>query len=144
MPRITDEGQYIGDAFLASPPKRKETRLTAILVTLILIAVLSLAWAVLGAISRAHAHDAKNPQWNNWLMAQKNQEDGICCNETDTFVLGDNEWRVVNAHYEVLHNGAWMEVPASALTKSKENPTNGALLWVWNGKVQCFKPGTFY
>jgi hypothetical protein len=44
----------------------------------------------------------------------------------------------------VLHNGARMEVPASALTKSKENPTNGALLWVWNGKVQCFKPGTFY
>lgn len=99
---------------------------------------------VLVSIQKASAHDPKHPEWNSWLMSQHNQNDGVCCDGNDTFVLSDNEWRTVHGHYEVLYDGAWHEVPGWALTKTHDNITGGALLWVWQGQVQCFKPGTFY
>jgi hypothetical protein len=93
---------------------------------------------------KAWAHDSRHPEWNSWLMSQQNQSNAACCDGNDTFVLGDNEWRTNNGHYEVFHDGAWQAVPEWALTKSHENITGSALLWIWQGHVQCFKPGTFY
>jgi hypothetical protein len=99
---------------------------------------------VLVSTQKAFAHDPGHPEWNSWLMSQQNQNNGVCCDGNDTLVLGDNEWRTANDHYEVLYNGAWQEVPAWALTRSHDNITGSALLWVWHGHVRCFKPGTFY
>jgi hypothetical protein len=93
---------------------------------------------------QAWAHDPRHPEWNSWLMSQQNQSNAACCDGNDTFVLGDNEWRTNDGHYEVFHDGAWRAVPEWALTKSHENITGSALLWIWRGHVQCFKPGTFY
>jgi hypothetical protein len=95
-------------------------------------------------MQKAFAHDPKHPEWNGWLMSQHNQNDGVCCDGNDTFVLTDKEWRIANGHYDVLYDGAWHKVPNWALTKTQDNITGSALLWVWDGHVQCFKPGTFY
>jgi hypothetical protein len=102
------------------------------------------AIVVLVRVQHALAHDPEHPEWNRWLMSQVNQNNGMCCDGSDTYVLGDNEWRTVRGHYEVLHDGAWQQVPDWALTKSHNNITGSALLWMWQGRVQCFKPGTFY
>jgi hypothetical protein len=90
------------------------------------------------SIQKAFAHDPKHPEWTSWLMSQHNQNDAICCDGND------NEWRTNNGHYEVFYDGGWHEVPEWALTRSRDNITGNALLWVWQGHVQCFKPGTFY
>jgi hypothetical protein len=102
------------------------------------------AMVILAFIQVAFAHDPNHPEWNSWLMSQHNQNNGMCCDGNDTFVLGDNEWRTANGHYEVLYDGAWHEVPNWALTQSQDNITGSALVWIWQGHVQCFKPGTFY
>ncbi len=92
----------------------------------------------------ASAHDAQHPEWTPWLMEQRNQSGAACCDGEDVVRLSDSEWRTTGDHYEVWHNGGWMAVPDSAMTKSHDNIADGALLWMWQGKVQCFKPGTFY
>jgi hypothetical protein len=95
-------------------------------------------------VGLANAHDPLHPEWTDWLMSQKNQNNGECCNGQDTLVLSDSEWKVVGDHYEVFHNGTWMSVPRWALTQGTDNITGHALLWVFNMRVMCFKPGTFY
>jgi hypothetical protein len=111
------------------------------LVALVFVAiwVLLVTWAF-----RAYAHDAAHPEWNPWLMQQRNQRDWVCCNDEDVLVLADNEWRTVGDHYEVLRDGRWEPVPAWAMTTTGDNITGGALLWVLDGQIRCFKPGTFY
>ena len=139
MNRITDEGQYVEDFWTPTRPRRSMRRHWWWVVLL-------LAYGIAGlAIRSATAH---LPEHSDWAATQFNQNNGQCCDGNDTIGLGDNEWRVVGhgtgSHYEVLHNGNWLIVPPHAMTKSKENPTGGALLWLWQTKVQCFKPGTFY
>lgn len=94
--------------------------------------------------AQALAHDASNPEWNPWLMLQRNANGGICCTGDDTFVLTDSEWRMRGDHYEVLHGGTWLPVPTEALVPGSDNPTGHALLWVFDGLVRCFKPGVMY
>lgn len=103
-----------------------------------------LALLLLLAALPAAAHDAKHPEWTDWLMSQHNQNDGSCCDGEDVIQLSDSEWHIAGDHYEVLHNGGWLSVPAWAMTQGRDNITGGALLWLWHGRVQCFKPGTFY
>lgn len=93
----------------------------------------------------AHAHDAHNPALSKWSMQQKNQLNSPCCNGEDVFSLTDSEWRIVGDHYEAYFKGEWMKIPQSALIKrSDEAPTSNALLWVWYGRPQCFRPGLTY
>jgi hypothetical protein len=119
------------------PAEHEARGFTRAMWALMLVGALLISWS-------AFAHDATHPEWNAWLMKQHNQKDGMCCDGEDTLALADNEWRTVGGHYEVLRNGSWTEVPDWALTQTRDNPTGGALLWVWKGHVQCFKPGTFY
>jgi hypothetical protein len=91
-----------------------------------------------------HAHSVGHPELDDWLMAQTNQNNGMCCDGEDVIELGDNEWRVLGDHYEVVLQGKWTPIEPWMLTRSPENRMSSALLWVWKGHPQCFKPGTFY
>jgi hypothetical protein len=102
-------------------------------------AVILLLW-----LSIAHAHSADHPELDDWLMAQTNQNNGMCCDGEDVIALSDSEWRIEGGHYEVALHGRWTPIEPWMLTQSPENRMSGALLWVWKGHVQCFKPGTFY
>jgi hypothetical protein len=138
--RWTDEDGWIVEDIQHNfwqPSERPSWGFTMAMWVLMLVGALLISWS-------AFAHDPSHPEWNSWLMTQHNQNNGMCCDGEDTHVLADNEWRTVSDHYEVLNNGKWIEVPDWALTKTRDNPTGNALLWVWNGRVQCFKPGTFY
>lgn len=110
-----------------------------ILWSLALGAMLLLPWL---GIARAHSPD--RPDLDDWLMAQTNQHNGMCCDGEDVIALSDNEWRVQGDHYEVVLHGKWTPIESWMLTKSPENRMSSALLWVWDGHPQCFKPGTFY
>ena len=77
-------------------------------------------------------------------MSQTNQNNGMCCDGEDVIELSDNEWRIQGDHYEVLIRGKWTPIEPWMLTQSPENRLSNALLWIWKGRVQCFKPGTFY
>jgi hypothetical protein len=79
-----------------------------------------------------------------WLMAQRNQNDGMCCDGEDAVMLSDTDWRMKDGHYEVRFSGAWVTVPDWAQTVTPDNPTGSALVWIWQGRVQCFKPGFAY
>lgn len=133
----TDEGSDDTSFWHPTPRRRHPTRIWGILAA---IALLLCLWAGI-----AWAHDSKDPRLNDWTMQQTNQNDGSCCDGNDVFVLSDSEWRISGDHYEVLHNGEWLEVPPWALIKrGEDSPTHSALLWVWHGRAQCFKSGQLY
>jgi hypothetical protein len=119
-------------------------RLEGFVILAILLAGAVVILGLTAVAQPASAHDPRHPEWNGWLMSQHNQNDVACCDGNDTFVLADNEWRTNGDHYEIFHGGSWQVVPEWALTKSRDNITGNALLWMWQGHVQCFKPGTFY
>jgi hypothetical protein len=97
-----------------------------------------------GFAQPSHAHDQQHPEWIEWLMSQKNQYNGECCTGQDVTVLEDKEWAMKKDHYEVLVGRNWVPVPSWAITMRHDNITGSALLWVWQGHVQCFKPGFAY
>jgi len=103
-----------------------------------------LLWFGLLWFGIAHAHSVDHPELDDWLMAQTNQNNGMCCDGEDVIALSDTEWRTQGDHYEVVLHGRWTSIEPWMLTRSPENHMDSALLWVWNGHVQCFKPGTFY
>jgi hypothetical protein len=106
--------------------------------------VACLALLFLAGVSVAHAHIPDQPDWTDWLMQQRNQKDAMCCHGGDTVMLSDTDWRMKGDHYEVRFGGVWMIVPDWARTVTQDNPTGSALLWIWQGRVQCFKPGFSY
>jgi hypothetical protein len=95
---------------------------------------------VLMWVGIANAHSADRPELNDWLMAQRNQIDGVCCDGNDVVQLSDNQWRIQGDHYEVNWRGTWEEIPNDRLTKDAGNKLPTALLWVYRQHVQCFKP----
>ncbi len=108
----------------------------------LLTGLLCTPWLGVGA---AGAHVPAHPEWADWLMMQQNQNNGMCCDGEDTLMLDDDEWRTANlGGYEVRVDGHWQAVPDWALTRTRDNITGHALLWLWRGRVQCFKPGTLY
>jgi hypothetical protein len=102
-------------------------------------AALLLAW-----LGIARAHMAEAPEMNEWLMAQRNQNGGMCCSGGDTIELSDSEWGTENGRYWVVFNGKKTSVEPWMLTSDPRNKLPNALLWVWDNHPQCFKPATFY
>jgi hypothetical protein len=108
-------------------------------------------WAALVAavtltvwVAVAHAHSSDRPELNDWLMAQRNVLGSACCDGDDVMQLSDSEWRIAGDHYEVNFRGKWEPVPNSTLTQEPGNLMPNALVWIWQNRVQCFKPATFY
>ena len=102
------------------------------------------ATLLLLCLGTARAHSRDDPELDDWLMAQTNQNNGMCCDGEDVIALSDSEWRIRGNHYEVVFRGTWTPIESWMLTRSPENRMGSALLWSWQGHVQCFKPGTFY
>jgi hypothetical protein len=106
---------------------------------LIVIIILGTA-ALICFAGYAWAHDPSG-KYTAWLMEQTNQNNGSCCDGTDSIFLEDDQWRIAGDHYQVFYAASWHDVPSWALTQSKENITGKAVLWLWAGRPQCFKPG---
>lgn len=149
MSRITEYEQYDEESFWR-PQERPKRHTTVVLWALLLIGAVCIALAVSGAISRAHAHVGDRPDLDEWLMAQRNVLGGVCCNGDDTFQLTDSEWRIVgnaekgDRHYQVFFEHLWHDVGDGQLTEDPNNRLPNALLWWYQGQVQCFKPAWFW
>lgn len=94
---------------------------------------------------RAHAHDARHPELNDWFMGLKNHKGYPCCDGSDATRLEDPDWENVNGHYRVRLEGEWVEVPDDAVVDGV-NRLGPALVWPYylDGKlvgIRCFMPG---
>jgi hypothetical protein len=105
----------------------------------LIAAVLLIVW-----VAAAHAHSTDRPELNDWLMDQKNTLGSVCCDGDDVLQLSDSQWRIASDHYEVNFRGVWETVPNDRLTQEPGNKFPSALVWVWQTRVQCFKPATLY
>jgi hypothetical protein len=105
----------------------------------LIAAVLFIGW-----VAVANAHSPEHPELNDWLMAQKNTLGSVCCDGDDVLQLSDSQWRIAGDHYEVNFRGVWETVPNDRLTQEPRNKLPNALVWIWQTRVQCFKPATFY
>lgn len=112
-------------------------------VVILTLLVLSFYLGISAVVRVASAHMPDRPAMDGWLMAQKNQLGDVCCDGDDTIRLSDSEWGTENGHYWVIHDGK-KEIVADSQLSPGGNRLPEALLWIWHGKVQCFKPSTFY
>jgi hypothetical protein len=76
-------------------------------------AVIALVW-----FGIAHAHSADHLEHDDWLMAQTNQNNGVCCDGEDVIALSDSAWRTEGGHYEVALHGRWTLIEPWMLTQS--------------------------
>ena len=85
-----------------------------------------------------------------WLQSQENMSGGHCCLEDDGYFLTQDEWHTRGDHYDVNIHGIWYPIGPLMLTKSRNNPTGGAVVWYviirrLNDEevlIRCFAPGT--
>lgn len=84
-----------------------------------------------------------DPRLHAWFERQYSVAGAWCCDVSDGHILRNDEWRIVDGHYEVVISGRWQVVPDSALRDPKggPNPTGAAIAWYRNGHLSCFAPG---
>lgn len=105
---------------------------------------LILGWAVIGLGAYALAHDRHvqvDDQTLQWFKGLRNQNGFSCCDGTDGTKLEDPDWRMTDDGFEVKLEGEWRAVPPEAVLKAS-NRVGYAMVWIWNGRIACFMPGT--
>ena len=83
-----------------------------------------------------------DPEISAWFKSVRNPKlkafGGVCCDQSDGRVLRDDEWRAGSEGYEVRLEGEWRPVPAEAVLDRIDNPTGGAVVFVYRGEILCF------
>jgi hypothetical protein len=95
-------------------------------------------------------HLTDRPELNEWAESLKAGNGMPCCENAEAHPLEEPEWRVNSeGHYEVFLEGAWWDVPDSAVV---QGPNKYGRVLVWyapvrdtDGKVvavyiRCFLP----
>jgi hypothetical protein len=103
-----------------------------------------------GGIPQAKAHIVGHPEFDEWLMSMK-VPDGtgaICCDKSDAYLLDDSDVRVTDGQYQARVNGEWLTFPntgqgnrGNTVFGAVNNPTGGAVAWVFHGLPRCFAEG---
>lgn len=90
--------------------------------------------------SRFASTDPDTKAWFDSLSSGR----GPCCSDADGYALSDVDWRNDGGHYQVLIDGAWLEVPDEAVVKV---PNRVGRTMVWPIRfpdhvyIRCFMPG---
>lgn len=83
-----------------------------------------------------------DPGISAWFKTVRNPNldrfGGVCCDQSDGHILADGDWRASGDGYEVRHQGQWRQVPAKAVIDRIENPTGGAVVFIYRDEVLCF------
>jgi hypothetical protein len=94
------------------------------------------------------AHDSHDPVMSEWTMKQQNINGLRCCNETDVYILEQDEWKLENGVYWVFIENKWYDLKKYWLVNliHGPNPSGKAVLWYSktdDGDIQfyCFTPG---
>ena len=104
----------------------------------------------------AAAHDAAQPELNQWFDSLKSEK-GPCCSNADGTALSDSDWESVNdpnkpsVHYRVFIESKWWDVPDEAVIK-EPNRAGHTMVWpiYYRGfgaasglsiSIRCFMPG---
>jgi hypothetical protein len=100
----------------------------------------------LGAFFMAQAYAGGWPvnPLTPWFEAQHNKNGMSCCDTADGHRLDDTEWQqTADGRYSVRLKGVWTEVPPDCVLEVKRtDPIDYAVVWIWQGKIICFRPGT--
>lgn len=118
-----------------------------ILIRIIALLALSLLLKLLDPAYPAHARDdgryAGSPL-KSWFDGLKSKN-GPCCSDADGTALSDVDWESREGRYRVRINGAWVDVPDSAVI-SEPNRAGVTMVWPFyqNGepRIRCFIPGS--
>lgn len=95
------------------------------------------------AFARDDGRYANDPlkSWFDQLASGR----GLCCSFADGFSIQDVDWDTQDGHYRVRLNGAWIDVPDSAVV-TEPNRFGPAVVWPYldsdgNTQIRCFLPG---
>lgn len=126
------------------PRKRLKRGYSSVVWGIVLILILCLFYLGIEAVARkARAHSPDHPEMNDWLMQATNSLGWMCCDGSEVIELSDSEWKVVDDHYEVFHEGRWWPIAHEQISPGG-NRMSSALVWWYGGEPRCFKPATFY
>jgi hypothetical protein len=99
----------------------------------------------------APAHVPGHPEWTPWFNAQY-VPDGSgykCCDESDAYLLGEDDVRIVDHEIEARIDGQWHQFKNNGVGKSGNtvmgftgNPTGHTVAWMWNGAPRCLAETT--
>jgi hypothetical protein len=85
----------------------------------------------------AQADDATR----QWFDSLQNARKVPCCSTADGVRVDDADWRrEADGSYAVRLNGTWVAVPQDALV-TVPNRVGYAVVWLWQGRIQCFMRG---
>lgn len=112
-----------------------------------MLVALILAFLTLAHLDPDNAH--LHAQHNDWLERQRSADGTKCCDQGDVEVLVDVRWRIRGAGYQVLVDGAWVDVPPGRVLRPNfldPNPYGVALLFRprHGGMMWCFAPAYLY
>jgi hypothetical protein len=95
--------------------------------------------------------DPKLKAWFDKLRSDK----GLCCSFADGVAIADVDWDTLGSRdnggsgYRVRLNGAWIEVPMTAVVISEDRPKSfqDAVVWPYTdnagaAQIRCFVPGS--
>jgi hypothetical protein len=107
------------------------------------VAIIMAGGGVATAFARDDGRYANDPlkSWFDQLASGR----GLCCSFADGFSIQDVDWDTVDGHYRVRLNGAWIDVPDSAVV-TEPNRFGPAVVWPYldsdgNTQIRCFLPG---
>ena len=86
-----------------------------------------------------------NSPLKSWFENLRSAGKELCCSVADGHPVADEDWRIVNEHYQVRIGDEWVTVPDQALVK-EQNRAGHAMEWhSYNDghpRIRCFMPGT--
>lgn len=98
------------------------------------------------AAGQVAAHDQNKTGLDDWYFSLRSKGGSPCCGgpSEDATKLEELQWRTKGGAFEVFIDGAWIDVPESAVVPVP-NKDGRALVWLSyaDGKptVRCFMPG---
>lgn len=79
---------------------------------------------------------------HSWFEQQHNAANTPCCEIADGHQVDDADWhQLPDGHYEVRLDGKWVPVPEIAVINPKDRPVSYAVVWIFQGIIECFMPG---
>ncbi len=115
---------------------------------------LALAAPIILCASAALAHPAGVPHDDSplslWFARQHSLRGGWCCDLSDAYYLGDDDWTAARDGYRVRIGDRWVPVPPDRVRDPAggPNPTGNAIVWYGESggavTIYCFSPGWVY
>lgn len=83
-----------------------------------------------------------NPELHEWFDGIKSPRGVPCCSTSDGVKLEDPDWRIEeDGSYSVRLEGKWTPIPPDAVV-TIPNRVGYAVVWIFNGQLLCFMPGS--